>query len=102
MCVRRGKVSRLFDLTLNVAFTATDQGKTYKGKLHLPNVADDHEGTFEMNLKWEGTKPKSGGVFETTLLAVLDSRCKGGQETLGNQIVQAILAVAAEYGTLGC
>jgi len=102
VCVRRGKVSRLFDLSMGVAFLASSpQGKNYKGTLHLPNVADDHEGEFEMGVKWEGTKPKSGGVFETTLLAALDPRCKGDKEgTLGKQITRALLALADEYQAL--
>ena len=28
-------------------------GKTFKGKLKLTNVAEDHEGSFEMSLSWE-------------------------------------------------
>ena len=57
-----------FSTAFTVAFTATAGDKSYKGKLKLPNVSEDHEGSFEMSLKWEGKKPASSSVAETTLL----------------------------------
>jgi len=99
ICVRRGKISRLFDLNFSVSFIAMGQGKTYKGKIKLPNVAEDHEDEFEMTLKWEGTKPKSGGILEGSLLTALDTR-KKSNGSLGYQITQGILSAISGYNQL--
>ena len=94
------QVSHLFDLSFTVAFSVeTAEKKSFKGTLAVENVCDDHEGHFEMTLKWS-KKPPARSETETELLALIDVKCRGDGTTLGQQVTAAILAVAEEYQAL--